>query len=373
MGILERAISFAADRHAGAVRKGSDIPYIVHPMEAVSIAAGITDDEEILAAAALHDVVEDTQTTLAEIETVFGGRVAGLVASESEDKMRDVPPSESWKARKQATIKALQSAASDEKIVVLADKLSNIRALSRDILCVGDSVWEKFNQKDKRMHEWYYRSIADAISDLAIYPAYQEFCQLIDTVFGVDEQMVETSGIGRKNYKLDLLEELADSGNKDAMFDVVRYYYNRIGKDLTEGKRELMINYLLELSNDGNKDAMLLLGTMYYDGKGIEQRYKNAIVWYERAAEKLDSYALCNLGYCYYYGRDIEIDYAKAYSYFSQSTFLRNPNAAYKLGDMFYFGYHVKEDKNAAFYWYNEALSLVNDGDYEIPNIKYRL
>ncbi|MCL1794592.1 MAG: HD domain-containing protein [Oscillospiraceae bacterium] len=183
MGILEKAISFAAEKHSGYVRKGSDIPYIVHPLEALAIAAGITSDHDILAAAVLHDVVEDTPATLEDIAEKFGERIAELVASESEDKMFDLPPSESWKLRKEATIQALQNASIDEKIIVLSDKLSNIRAIHRDIVREGDVIWEKFNQKDKKMHEWYYRAIADALTEISDYLAYQEFCRLIDMVF----------------------------------------------------------------------------------------------------------------------------------------------------------------------------------------------
>jgi len=184
MGILEKAISFAADKHAGIVRKGSNTPYIAHPLEAFSIAAGITGDHDILAAAVLHDVIEDTTATLADLEEIFGVRIAELVASESEDKMPGLPRSESWKLRKESTVQALQTASLDEKIIVLSDKLSNIRALRRDIVRDGDAVWEKFNQKDKKMHEWYYRSVAEAISELSEHLAYEELCQLIGIVFG---------------------------------------------------------------------------------------------------------------------------------------------------------------------------------------------
>ena len=184
MGILEKAISFAADKHAGAVREGSNTPYIAHPLEAFSIAAGITSDHDILAAAVLHDVIEDTPATLADLEEIFGKRIAKLVASESEDKMPGIPRSESWKLRKELKIQALQTASLDEKIIVLSDKLSNIRALRRDIVRDGDAVWEKFNQKDKKMHEWYYRSVAEAISELSEHLAYEELCQLIGIVFG---------------------------------------------------------------------------------------------------------------------------------------------------------------------------------------------
>ena len=187
MGILEKAITFAVERHTGMVRKGTDVPYIVHPIEAVSIAASITSDAEILAAAVLHDVVEDTPTTIEEIREIFGSRVANLVASDSEDKMPGVSPSESWKARKEATVQSLQSESLDEKIIVLADKLSNIRASYRDFLELGDTVWERFNQKDKQMQGWYYRAIADAVHELLSSVAYQEYCRIIGLLFDDDQ------------------------------------------------------------------------------------------------------------------------------------------------------------------------------------------
>ena len=82
--ILDKAIVFAVKAHKGAERKGKGFPYIVHPMEAVAIAATMTNDQELLAAAALHDTVEDTEITLKDVEREFGKRIAGLVEAESD-------------------------------------------------------------------------------------------------------------------------------------------------------------------------------------------------------------------------------------------------------------------------------------------------
>ena len=61
--MIQEAVNFAERAHRGAVRKGSRIPYITHPLEAAVIAASITDDPEVIAAAVLHDVLEDTDVT----------------------------------------------------------------------------------------------------------------------------------------------------------------------------------------------------------------------------------------------------------------------------------------------------------------------
>ena len=155
-----------------------------------------------------------------------------------------------------------------------------------------------------------------------------------------------------KNYKIQLIEELAKTGNQKAMMDVCQHYFD--SKDYHN--KEQVITYLEILANDKNSRAMLLLGIMYYSGLGVKQNYKEAAKWYQMAADELEPYGLCNLGYCYSYGRDMPVDHARAYECFSVSAFLGNANAMYKLGDMYYHGNHVDEDKNAAFYWYCEAL-----------------
>ena len=67
MNVIEKAIGFAVKAHAGALRKGTNLPYILHPMEAAAIAAQMTDDQDVIAAAVLHDAIEDTETTAEDI------------------------------------------------------------------------------------------------------------------------------------------------------------------------------------------------------------------------------------------------------------------------------------------------------------------
>jgi hypothetical protein len=80
----------------------------------------------------------------------------------------------------------MKTASFDEKIVVLADKLSNIRAIYRDFSAIGDGVWELFNEKDKAAQEWYYRAIAENLRELSSYIAYKEYCWLVEAVFSAD-------------------------------------------------------------------------------------------------------------------------------------------------------------------------------------------
>ena len=181
--VLDRAIAFATEAHEGQFRKGTQIPYILHPMEAAAIVGTMTTDNEIIAAAVLHDVIEDTDATIGEIEELFGERVANLVAQESENKREDIPAEYTWKLRKQETLNHLVSAPLEVKIIILGDKLSNIRAINRDYKAFGDALWQRFNQKDKAEHGWYYSEIARLLAELAPHEAYKEYVRLTKETF----------------------------------------------------------------------------------------------------------------------------------------------------------------------------------------------
>ena len=185
--LVDRAIKFAVDAHHNTERRGKGFPYIVHPMEAMEIVATITSDPELLAAAALHDTIEDTNVTVEQIRTAFGDRIAKLVHAESDQidgqLFNGENEEETWHARKQAAIDRLAAAPHDAKIVAMGDKLSNMRAIWRDYQLKGDALWSIFHVKDKSSHEWHYRGLAASLSELSDTFAYQEFVRLIDEVF----------------------------------------------------------------------------------------------------------------------------------------------------------------------------------------------
>ena len=181
--LLDRAIIFAVHAHHNTERRGKGFPYIVHPMEAVEIVSTITSDQELLAAAALHDTIEDTDVTVEDIRREFGDRIADFVHAESDQFTEGVSEEDSWHDRKQAAINRLAATSHDGKIVALGDKLSNMRAIWRDYQIKGDDLWNIFHVKDKASHEWHYRGLAASLADLSDTFAYQEFVRLIEDVF----------------------------------------------------------------------------------------------------------------------------------------------------------------------------------------------
>ena len=178
--VIEKAIAFATQAHEGQFRKGTTRPFIVHPLEVGQIVATMTDDEEIISAAFLHDTIEDCENVTRElIAREFSERVASLVAQESEDK------SKTWMERKGTTIERLKSAPWEVRMIALGDKLSNMRDIDRDYPENGDALWNRFRMKDKRMIGWYYKGILNSLQEsMSEMVAFKEYRRLVEKLFG---------------------------------------------------------------------------------------------------------------------------------------------------------------------------------------------
>ena len=188
MELVSEAIAFAVKAHDGMRRKKSELPYILHPMEAAVIVGSMTDNQELIAAAALHDVVEDAGITIQEIEEKFGKRVRELVESETEDKRADLPPESTWHVRKEESLATLKNTNDlDVLMVWLGDKLANMRSIYRDFKVEGVQMWQRFNQKNVDEQAWYYRSIVKLTERLSNTSAWNEYKTLTELVFGKGE------------------------------------------------------------------------------------------------------------------------------------------------------------------------------------------
>jgi len=184
ISLLDKAVVFAAKKHEGAMRKGGIQPYIFHPLEVVSLASMITNDQEILCAAMLHDVLEDTETVKFEILDKFNKRIMDLVLTESENKRQGESREASWKQRKTEAIEQIRNSKDiGSKIICLCDKVSNLRSFHLLQLQKGDEMWKIFHNSDPKEHYWYYSSLYEALSDLKEEALYKEMNFLIQTIF----------------------------------------------------------------------------------------------------------------------------------------------------------------------------------------------
>jgi (p)ppGpp synthase/HD superfamily hydrolase len=185
-----KAFILAFEAHSSQFRKGTSIPYIVHPMDVASILLKNMAPENVVIAGLLHDVVEDTNTPIQSIAEAFGEEVADLVqqASEPPELLSDddAVKRETWKARKMDTISRLKSYDVNAKLLSCADKLSNIRDMIGEQKLMGDVFWGKFNAS-KSEQFWYYHSILDAYSDsppdITGKPAFSQFKEAVMTLF----------------------------------------------------------------------------------------------------------------------------------------------------------------------------------------------
>ncbi len=183
--MIEKAKKLVYERHKGQVRKGKNEPFTNHLEDVYEIAKTLTDNEVVLASAYLHDIVEDTDTTIEEIKEMFGEEVASFVASETEDKRAELDPEETWKIRKEEQLFNLKNNRSkDLYIIVLSDKLANTNEMVKDYKEIKDELWNRFNQKDKSEIAWYYNSMADIIRlELGDTQAFKDLEQNIDFLF----------------------------------------------------------------------------------------------------------------------------------------------------------------------------------------------
>lgn len=179
-GTLEKAMQFAMEAHRGGVRKGTDKPYILHPIETLQILSSMDADTNLMAAGLLHDTIEDTNKKLLDVYAEFGTDVAALVYAHSEDKRK------SWYMRKLYTIQELAGSNIRHKMLVLADKVANLRNLYSDHKWMGDEIWNRFNAP-KHMQAWYYGALNDGLCELQNYPetedAYWEMTRLYKELF----------------------------------------------------------------------------------------------------------------------------------------------------------------------------------------------
>ena len=177
------AFEFAYAAHKGDCRKGSTIPYIVHPLDVASTLMKNNAPDNVVIAGLLHDVVEDTSIHLSEIRDQFGDEVATLVngASEPEELVNSRDGKiENWRERKNHTIEFIKSTGHNMKLLSCADKLANIRDIIRDYDRLGEDLWDRFNAP-KDSHVWYYNSMLESfaagdgsIEDTAAFLEYEK-------------------------------------------------------------------------------------------------------------------------------------------------------------------------------------------------------
>lgn len=160
---IAQAINLAFRKHNDQYRKGTNFPYIIHPLNVMRyLMMEMADDncitDEVIIAGILHDLVEDTDITLDEINDIFGAEVERLVNSASEPEVlkKNKDQKGTWHDRKLFTIKHLRFLDKPTKLLSCCDKLDNARSMNEDFLFNGEKLWKRFNASKDDIF-WYYK------------------------------------------------------------------------------------------------------------------------------------------------------------------------------------------------------------------------
>ena len=174
--VIQKALVWASQRHTEP-RKGTDIPYITHPAHVAIILARHGFDEPVLAAAILHDLLEDTETSAEEIRRAFGEEVAGMVQELSEPQFPDRPRKETWALRKEAKLDMLREASTGALAIAAADRVHNTANVLADIARHGPQVWNRFNSSPEKILD-FGRAVLTILRDRFPHPLTEEYARL---------------------------------------------------------------------------------------------------------------------------------------------------------------------------------------------------
>lgn len=324
--MLTNAIAYAVEMHRGGLRKGTDIPYIVHPLEVMQTLFEMGADKKLMAAGVLHDTVEDTEATLEDIEERFGKEVADLVASHTE-KDKSLP----WRERKEIALAHLAKASEREKMLVLADKISNIEAMARDYEKIGDKLWERFNQ-GKEQQEWYYREAIEALATLEanreLMRFYHRFVSSIDYIFDP--------------------------------FSNACYFYRQLENLLNVSKVDSALLNLKRLASYGHIGAMIALAEAFQGTPAVKEDLTESFAWWQQAAKTGHPAAQYNFGKCFEKGKGVEVDKKQALDWYLKAAEQGNVEAMNDIGIYFAEGIVVDKDEEEAFRWFKKASENEN-------------
>ena len=164
---IEKAIQVATNAHRKQTRKSDeDMPYISHLVSVLVILSEYTDDENVLIAGLLHDVLEDAdpnEYTQQKLRDIFGDKVVSIVLEVSEQKdgsLSDSAAKKNWRERKEAYLKHLETASEEALLVSTADKLNSITCLMEEYKKEGPAMWARFNAS-KEEQVWFYKKFAE--------------------------------------------------------------------------------------------------------------------------------------------------------------------------------------------------------------------
>lgn len=206
---VSHALDLVIKYHGDQKRKAGGQPVIIHLLEVANLAYRFGESNEYLLAAALcHDLVEDTECTLEEINKMCGKVVADLVCSVSNDPNLDYD----WEAKKLDYIEKVKTGGREAQIICLSDKIANMRSLLKEYEKEGEEVWRHFNQgREKKV--WFEKEVYEMLREnLGNHRYIEEYAELIEAL--------DTPGASLKNPEIIFENGLPDENGNENQYQI---------------------------------------------------------------------------------------------------------------------------------------------------------
>lgn len=174
---IEKALNLAAEKHNCQIRKSSKLPFIIHPVSVMIILSNYTEDQDILTASLLHDILEDVEDyDYQNLKNDFGEKIAQIVEGVSEDSeliANRLNDKKTWQSRKEQYIENLKDDSFESLMICAADKIHNLRSMTRTYQEQGEKMWQDFNAPLEKQI-WYYESVLEILKEKLNNPIIKE-------------------------------------------------------------------------------------------------------------------------------------------------------------------------------------------------------
>lgn len=274
---IENAVCYIIDKHEGQFRKSGE-PYYIHPVEVASILADLKLDKVTIISALLHDVVEDTDTTLTEIAKIFGEKVAQIV--DGVTKLGKYQFNSEEEAKIENFRKLIVSTANDIRVIIvkLADRLHNLRTLSHlredKQKRIAKETLDIYSPLAGRLGLW---GIKRELDDLAFFYLYPQEYKKVETYFAHSKDAIEK--YLRENIIPPLKAELEKNGVNAEIHYRAKHLYSIYEKTL---RKNLKLSDIYDVIGvrvlvDSVKDCYLTLGIVHSLWTPVPGKFKDYI------------------------------------------------------------------------------------------------
>lgn len=173
MNLIEKATRIAVVAHQNQTRKGDGLPYIIHPFMVAMKLIRYGFSEETVAAALVHDVLEDTDFPEKELKKQLGDKVLEIVKTVTNDDTLV------WEEKKKKYIETVKNGSIEAKVVATADKIHNLESLLTAYEEQGPTIWQKFNQ-GKEQKVWFEKEMLKMLKKTWQHPLIDEYKALLE-------------------------------------------------------------------------------------------------------------------------------------------------------------------------------------------------